>query len=227
LEKEFVKDVIERLCTRVNEVLTQQPPNKLNQHLRPACSMLMYSNETISLCQGFEGPQMRSLLKVFDIVFMADFCSGVFYCLYLSNEILLYLQAQLAMIRDSGGPQDWPIDYLRKFVITVTCWVETVSFQTQPEEDVKEILLEIMPFLDEVQPLFAPQDQFHIMKVVHALLRTRCIVLLQNIYFWVVNKLNAEPDANSNVEGHVLKFSKDADLVLLVLAYLSDIGNFI
>ncbi len=66
---------MERLCTRVNGVLTQQPANKLNLQLRPAVSMLMYTNETIALCQGIDGPEMRGLIKVFRQLFIAFFCT--------------------------------------------------------------------------------------------------------------------------------------------------------
>ena len=116
----------------------------------------------------------------------------------------------------------WSKEFLTKFISALTCWIETVAFQAQPEDEVKEIWLEVLPFLDTIQPFLNPQDQFYAMKVVHGLLRTRCITLLQSTYQWVVNKVKDTDKVQLN--GDELQSSPNMDLQLLVLAYISDIG---
>jgi hypothetical protein len=136
----------------------------------------------------------------------------------------IFFQAELSLL---SSPELWTRDFLTTFISGISTWVETVSFQAQPANEIKDLLLELMPFLDRVQPFLGPQDQFYVMRVVHGLLRTRCILLLQEVYQWVVNKAKIESkvEAVDGEERDSQECTSDRDTRLLALAYISDIGS--
>lgn len=179
------------------------------------CDRLVSSTlQFIRMCEPHQNMDRNYRYDLLSTVNQALFFSGG----VLSQSITKYFRAQLKLGATNLSYVKWPKLYLISFLESITVWIETAVSQTQLQEDIVEICGTLQNLLDDMQKSLPSHDQHYVLNLVIALLRTRNVNLLQQVYAWLISKLpSGRKETAESIE--------DDESCLFVLAGLTDISK--
>lgn len=99
----------------------------------------------------------------------------------------------------------------------INAWIQLVSSYPNVDEECLELIDTILKLFDTEFSTMSEDDPLNIMTCIHSLLRSRCVVVLQRVYSWLVGKCQIfSPEPRTGIA--------DKNILCTVIIGLCDVG---